>query len=153
MLSCEWRIVLFRQKLVRDAIRLLSFGPLLDDVDPANLRRVPQMRPAARAVVLGPDLDDPQTPDGGRDQIQEGPVSDLRVDDYPIFLKNANFVGGFDCPIALGLDPSEIVRGKTGGLEVQARSVCVKLVPHRASRGDFPDETGPQAVRGMIPQW
>src|SRR5438445_7845797 len=100
MLSCEWRIVSFRQKLVRDAIRLLSFGPLLDDVDPADLRRVPQMRPAARAVVLGPDLDDSQTPNGGRDQIQEGAGSDLRATDDPVFLKDADLVGGLDRPIA-----------------------------------------------------
>src|SRR5947199_9166615 len=108
MLSCEWRIVSFRQKLVRDAIRLLSFGPLLDDVDPADLRRVPQMRPAARAVVLGPDLDDSQTPDGGRDQIQEGAAADPRGDDHPILLKDANFVGGGNRPTAPGLDPSQV---------------------------------------------
>src|SRR2546423_6154201 len=151
MLSCESRITSFRQKLVRDAIRLLSFGPLLDDVDSADLRRVPQMRPAAWAVVLGPDLDDSQTPDGGRDQIQEGAVSDLRVDDYPIFLKNANFVGGFDCPIALSFDPSEILRGEAGGLEVHARPIRIQLVPHRASRVDFPDETGQQVLGRVIP--
>src|SRR5438034_2071255 len=98
MLSCEWRIVSFRQKLVRDAIRLLSFGPLLDDVDPADLRRVPQMRPAARAVVLGPYLVDSQTPDGGRGQMQEGAASDLRVDNHPVFLLVANFVVGFNRP-------------------------------------------------------
>src|SRR5436853_6640440 len=124
MLSCEWRIGSFRPELVRDAIRLLSFGPLLDDVDPADLRRVPQMRPAAGAIVLGPDLDHSQTPDGGRDQIQEGAVSDLRVDDHPVFLKDANFVGGFNRPIALGLDPSEILRVKLAGWKsTRARSV------------------------------
>src|SRR5436309_15729879 len=104
MLSCEWRIISFRPKLVCDAIRLLSFGPRLDDVDPADLRRVPQLRPAARAVVLGPDQDYSQPPDGGRDQIQEGAGSDLRVDEHPDFLKDANFVGGFSRTSARRLD-------------------------------------------------
>src|SRR5947207_12741655 len=106
MLSCEWRIVSFRQKLVRDAIRLLSFGPLLDDVDPADLRRVPQMRPAARLVVLVPDLDDSQTPYVGRYQFQEGAVSDFRFDDHSSFLKDASFVCGFTRKISVVLDPS-----------------------------------------------
>src|SRR5438309_1787261 len=140
-----------RQKLVRNAIRLLSFGPFFDDVEPADLRRVLQVRPATRAVVLGPDLDDSQTSDGRRDQIEEGAVSDLRVDDYPVFLKDADFVGGLDCLVAFGLDSSEILRGEAGGLEVHARSVRVQLVPHRASRVDFPDDTGQQVLGRVIP--
>src|SRR3990172_11126825 len=49
-----------RQKLVRDSIRLLSLRPFLQDPDPADLRRILQVSPAARTVVRVPDLDDPQ---------------------------------------------------------------------------------------------
>src|SRR5207247_10231412 len=43
------------EELVDDAVRLLPFGALLEDVDRSDLRDVLQMRAAARAVVLPPD--------------------------------------------------------------------------------------------------
>jgi len=109
------------------------------------------MGPAARTIVCGPDLDDPQSPDRRRDQVQEGTVPDLRVDDYTIFLKDANFVRSLDRSVALGLDPSEILRHETGRLKVHARSVGIQLVPHRAGRIDSPDETGQEVLGGVIP--
>src|SRR2546422_6995119 len=69
------------EELVHDAVRLLPFGPLFEDVDRSDLGDVLQMRTAAGAVVRTPDFDDPQAAHGLRDEIQEGSIVDFVVDD------------------------------------------------------------------------
>src|SRR5438093_3675261 len=68
------------EELVHDAVRLLPFGALLEDVDRSDLRDVLQMRAAARAVVRTPDFDHPKAPHGLRDEIQEGSIVDFVLD-------------------------------------------------------------------------
>src|SRR5438552_7740691 len=131
-----------REEFVPDAVGLLALRPLLEDVDPADFGGIFQMRPATGTVVRGADLNDPQPPDGGRDEVEQRPIADLRVDDHAGFLEDADLVGGRRRAGALLLNPFEVFRREVRGLEVDARVVRVQLVPDRPGSGDLPDEAG-----------
>jgi len=109
------------------------------------------MRPAAGTVVRGADLNDPQSPDGRRDEVEQRPIADLGVDDHPVLLEDADLVGGRDRAVALVLDPLQVFRGEVGRLEVDARMVRVQLVPNRSGSVDLPDEAGQDVLGGVVP--
>src|SRR2546426_8502207 len=113
---------------VHDAVRLLPFGPLLQDVDRSDLGDVLQMRTAAGAVVRTPDFDDPQAAHGLRDEIQEGSIVDFVVDDDAVLLEDSDRLRRGDDPVAIVLDPLQILRREVRGLEVHAAVVHVNLV-------------------------
>src|SRR5206468_12891844 len=77
-------------ELVHDAVGLLHYGKLLEDVDRSDFRDVLQMRAAAGAVVRAPDFDDPQAPHGLRDEIQEGAIFDFVLDDHAVLLEDSD---------------------------------------------------------------
>src|SRR5947209_3708406 len=116
------------EKLVHDAVRLLPFGALLEDVDRSDLRDVLQMRAAARAVVRTPDFDHPKAPHGLRDEIQEGSIVDFVFYGDTVFLEDSDRLRRGDDSVAVVLDPLQILRREVRGLEVHAAVVHVDLV-------------------------
>src|SRR3989441_1357072 len=116
------------EKLVHDAVRLLPFGALLEDVDRSDLRDVLQMRAAARAVVRTPDFDHPKGPHGLRDEIQEGSIVDFVFPGDTVFLEDSDRLRRGDDSVAVVLDPLQILRREVRGLEVHAAVVHVNLV-------------------------
>ena len=97
------------------------------------------------------DLNDPQSPDGRRDEVEQRPIADLGVDDHAVLLEDADLVGGRDRAVALVLDPLQVFRGEVGRLEVDARMVRVQLVPNRSGSVDLPDEAGHDVLGGVVP--
>src|SRR6266704_6164471 len=76
-----------RLELVHDSIGFFPLRSALRDVDAADLRSLLQVRAAARAVVRRADLDDPQSTDGFRDEVQESAILDLVLDDDAVLLE------------------------------------------------------------------
>src|SRR5881296_90700 len=116
------------EELVHDAVRLLPFGALLEDVDRSDLRDVLQMRAAARAVVRTPDFDHPKAPHGLRDEIQEGSIVDFVFHGDTVFLEDSDRLRRGDYAVAIVLDSLQVLRREVRGLEVHAAVVHVDLV-------------------------
>src|SRR3990170_987227 len=140
-----------RQELVLHAVRLLALRSLPEDVDPADLPRVLEVGPAARAVVRVPDLDDPQAADRLRDQVHQGAVLDLVLHDDAVLLEDPHVRLGGDHRVALVLDPPQVLRREVRGLEVDPAPRRVDLVPDRAGPVDPEHEPGHQVLGRVHP--
>src|SRR5438034_9919301 len=140
-----------REEFVPDAVGLLALRPLLEDVDQADFGGIFPMRPATGTVVRGADLNDPQPSDGGRDEVEQRPIADLRVDDHAVFLEDAGPVGGRGRAVALVLNPFEVFCRQVPGLELDARVVRVPSVPDRPGSVDLPAEAGTDAPGSALP--
>src|SRR6058998_1585653 len=139
------------EELVHDAVRLLPFGPLFEDVDRPDLRDVLQMRAAAGAVVRAPDFDDPQAPHGLRDEIQKRPIFDFVLDGHAVLLEDSDVLRRGDDSIAIVLDSLQIPRREVRGLEVHAAVVHVDLVADGPRSVGSEHEPGHEVLGGVHP--
>src|SRR2546426_989219 len=138
-----------REELVHDAVRFSPFRALLEDADPSDLGHVLQMRAAAGAVVRVADLDDSQAPDGLWDELEQGSVFDLVMDNHTILFEDPDILRRGDDPVALVFDPLQIGGREVRGLEVHAAVVHVDLIPN-GPRGVPPeDESGHEMLGGV----
>src|SRR2546425_1158601 len=139
------------EELVHDAVRLLPFGALLEDVDRSDLRDVLQMRAAAGAVVRTPDFDHPNAPHGLRDEIQEGSIFDFVLHNGAVLLEDSDGLRRGDDPVAIVLDSLQILRREVRGLEVHAAVVHVDLVADGPRSVGSEHEPGHEVLGGVHP--
>src|SRR5437870_5968793 len=120
------------EELVHDAVRLLPFGALLEDVDRSDLRDVLQMRAAAGAVVRTPDFDHPKAPHGLRDEIQEGSIFDFVFTTKRASPENRTRRQEGVAPVEMFLVPLRFPGRKLAGWEAPAQDfqwVALPTVP------------------------
>src|SRR3989442_13030494 len=145
----DWAGRLRREELVRDAVRCFPFRALLKDAAPSDPGPVFQMRPAAGAVVRVADLDDSQAPNGLWDELEQGSVFDLVMDNHTILFENPDILRRGDDPVALVFDPLQVVGREFRGLKIHPTVVHVDLIPNgpRCIRSE--DESGHEMLGGV----